>query len=65
MRTIGRLLTTTNIVPSAQNSFPEIVPMAQINLILAGLNAGVRSAAASLPATTVVMGGHGCGLFGF
>ena len=38
--------------------------MAQINLFWAGLNAGVRGAAASLRATTVVMGGHGCVLSG-
>ena len=42
-----------------------IVPMAQTNLIWAGLNADVHGAAASLPATIVVMGSHGCGLFGF
>ena len=39
--------------------------MAQTNLIWAGLNADVHGAAASLPATIVVMGSHRCGLFGF
>ena len=38
--------------------------MAQIDLIWAGLNAGVRGAATPLPATTVVMGSHGCMLSG-